>query len=247
MTEENKNQLAVKENKTACTNQQTMLAIISRAASDPNVDVDKMERLLDVQERMMAKQAEINFNQALGDLQEELPIIKKSAKITHSGRQISDYARYEDIHKAIKPLLIKNGFSLRFNSKESNSKIIITGTLAHRDGHSITDEIPLAIDASGAKNSVQGVGSTISYGKRYLVSMLLNLVFEGEDDDGRKSGYIPITDEHAAEIKQLLQETGVDTKSFLKWVDAQSVDEMSETKYPRAVAELKSKKNTGSN
>ena len=68
----------------------------------------------------------------------------------------STFAKYEDIDDVIRPLLIQNGFSLRFNSRESNGKVVITGTLAHRDGHSITDEIPLAIDASGSKNNVQG-------------------------------------------------------------------------------------------
>ena len=114
------------------------------------------------------------------------------------------------------------------NSRESNNKVIITGTLAHRDGHSITDEIPLSIDSSGAKNNVQGVGSTISYGKRYLVGMLLNLVFEGEDDDGHRAGAKQITVEHAAELKALLQETGADVKQFLAWVGTASVDEMDE-------------------
>jgi hypothetical protein len=218
-----------------------MLAIISNAASDATIDVAKMERLLNVQERMMEKQAEINFNQSLNALQSKLPVISKSGKIIHSGKVISSYAKYEDIHKAINPVLIENGFSLRYNSRESDGKMVITGTLAHIDGHSITDEIPLSIDSSGAKNSVQGVGSTISYGKRYLVSMLLNLVFEGEDDDGNSAGHVQISAKHAKEIKELIEETGSDTKKFLKWLNAKSVDEMSEKDYPRALAALERK------
>lgn len=216
-----------------------MLAIISRAASDPSIDVEKMERLLAVQERMMEKQAEINFNNALGDLQTKLPIIKKDGKMSHTN---STYAKFEAIMKVLQPLLAEHGFSVRFNSRESGGKIIITGTLAHRDGHSITDEIPLSIDTSGAKNNVQGVGSTISYGKRYLVGMLLNLVFEGEDDNGQKSGYVPISTNDAAVIKKLLQETGSDVKQFLRWVNADSVDEMSQSDYAKAKAALERKK-----
>lgn len=224
---------------------QNMLMIISRAASDQSIDPVKMGQLLDLQERMMAKQAEINFNQALGDLQADLPVIKKSGKIVHKGITISTYAKYEDVHKGIQPLLIENGFSLRFNSRESNDKVIITGTLAHRDGHSITDEIPLSIDQSGAKNTVQGVGSTIAYGKRYLVGMLLNLVFEGEDDDGDKAGKTPISTEHAEEIKELLEETQSNVAQFLKWVGASSVDGMSAKDYPKALSALKRKQKKG--
>ena len=218
------------------------LAVIKQAAMDPSVDVQKMHGLLDVQERMMNKQAEINFNNALGDIQSDLPRIKKSAKIIHKGQLISTYATYEDIDAVIRPLLQANGFSLRFNSRESNGKVVITGTLAHRDGHSITDEIPLSIDSSGAKNNVQGVGSTIAYGKRYLVGMLLNLVFEGEDDDGNAAGSIPVSDEQAAELKGLLQETGADVKQFLAWIGAPSVDQMSVNDYPKALSALQRKK-----
>lgn len=218
------------------------LEVIKQAALDPNVDVQKMHGLLDVQERMMNKQAEINFNNALGDLQANLPRIKKDAKIVHKGQLISTYAKYETIDEIIRPLLIARGFSLRFNSRESNGKVIITGTLAHRDGHSITDEIPLSLDSSGAKNNVQGVGSTISYGKRYLVGMLLNLVFEGEDDDGMAAGQGPtITAEQAATIKGLIEKTNSDTKQFLNWLGIPNVDAMPATYYDRAFQTLKRK------
>lgn len=219
----------------------TMLDIISRAAADPNTDPAKMHSLLDVQERMMNKQAEINFNIDFGKLQAELPSITQDAKIVHSGKLIANYATYEAIDKVIRPLLVKHGFSLRYNSKGWEGKVVIYGTLAHRDGHSITDEIPLGIDASGAKNNVQGVGSTIAYGKRYLVGMLLNLVFCGEDDDGVKAGHVPINDEQATEIKDKLRSTGADVKKFLEYMGAASVDEIAAKNYSKAIVALNRK------
>lgn len=226
-------------------NTTNFLEVISKAARDPNVDVAKMHGLLDVQERMMNKQAEISFNNALADLQGKLPRIKKDAKIAHNSKLISTYATYEAIDDIIRPLLIEHGFSLRFNSKEHNGKVIISGTLAHRDGHSITDEIPLSIDSSGAKNNVQGVGSTISYGKRYIVSMLLNLVFEGEDDDGRGGGGTVLADDQAAEIKGLLQQHNMDVKAFLNYMGADSVDQIAAAKYEQAIMAINRKISAG--
>jgi len=217
------------------------LQVIADAARDPNVDVQKMHGLLDIQERMMNKQAEMSFTAALTALQGELPRITQDAEIRHSGRLIAKYAKYETIDAAIRPLLIQNGFSLRYNTRNDDGKVIVTGTLSHKDGHSITDEIPLAIDTGGAKNSVQAVGSTISYGKRYLVGMLLNLVFEGEDDDGKAAGYAPISEEQAAEIKRKLMETDADVKKFLELVNAKSVDEISVDKYALAMIALNRK------
>ncbi len=214
------------------------LEIISRAAADPNTDVAKMNGLLDIQERMMNKQAEINFNADFHQLQMELPRITKDSKIIHKGKLIATYAKYETIDEVIRPLLVKHNFSLRYNTEPTGNKIIVTGTLSHRDGHSITDKIPLDIEGGGAKNSVQGVGSTIAYGKRYLVGMMLNLVFEGEDDDGQKASFIPMTEVQIAEIKDFLQKeqaTPNEVKTFLEYMDSDSVDDISAADYDKAI------------
>ena len=251
MEEQNANDIvvAVSQNGTelAAPSTGNFLEVIKQAATDPNVDIQKMHGLLDVQERMMNKQAEINFNIALGQLQDELPAIKKDARIEHKGRLIAQYATYETIDRVIRPLLKKYGFSLRFNSKQGQGNIIISATLSHKDGHSIVDEIPLSIDASGAKNSVQGVGSTIAYGKRYLVGMLLNLVFEGEDDDGQSASYIPITEAQARTIKDKIMELeergiSVDRQKFLAYLDADSIENIAATNFDKAVIALERKK-----
>lgn len=217
------------------------LDTIRSAALDPNVDVAKMHGLLDVQERLLNKQAEIDFNADFHALQSDLPRITKDAKILHKGVLVSTYAKYETIDSVIRPLLAKHNFSLRFNTETQGQVIVITGTLSHRGGHSVTDKIPLGIESSGAKNSVQGVGSTITYGKRYLVGMLLNLVFEGEDDDGNKAGHRKMTPEQVEEIESLLTSTGADRKRFLSFVNAESVEKMSATDFQKAVNALRKK------
>lgn len=217
------------------------LDVITTAMRDPTLDPAKLNGLIDVQERLMNKQAEINFNADFHKLQIDLPRITKDAKIIHKGKLIATYAKYEAIDEVIRPLLIKHNFSLRFNTEPTGGKIIVTGTLSHRDGHSITDKIPLDIEGGGAKNSVQGVGSTIAYGKRYLVGMMLNLIFEGEDDDGQKAAFIPLTEEQIVEIKDKLQSTGADVKKFLEYMDAPSVDEISAAGYEKAIIALNRK------
>ena len=53
----------------------TILAVISRAAADPSVDIDKMERLMQMHERMQAKQSEAAFSADLAAMQCKLPSI----------------------------------------------------------------------------------------------------------------------------------------------------------------------------
>lgn len=247
LIEARQEQFEPKQNQQMAPTTGNFLAVISKAALDPNVDVQKMHGLLDVQERMMNKQAEIDFNADFARLQEGLPRITKDAKIIHSGKTISTYATFEHIDETIRPLLIKHGFGLRFNSETIDKSIIITCIMSHKAGHSIVGKTPpLTIDSSGAKNNVQGVGSTIAYGKRYLVGMMLNLVFEGEDDDGVAAGHTPVTDEQAAEIKDLIRETGTDTVKFLNTMTGtKTVDDIALKDFDRVVNALKAKRAKG--
>lgn len=217
------------------------LSVIGDMAKNPEVDPQKMQGLLDVQMRMMDKDAEIKFNSALMELQEELPRIGKDAKIVHNGKLIAKYATYEKIDDVIRPLLRKHNFALRFNTKVVDKQIIITATLSHKAGHSITDEIPLTIDTSGAKNNVQGVGSTIAYGKRYLVGMLLNLVFEGEDDDGQAADFVPLSQQQMEQIEDMIAATDTDEAKFLDYIGVESLEKMHAKDYDRAMIALNRK------
>ena len=54
-----------------------LISMIERAARDPSVDIDKMERLFLLQERMSAQRAKAAYLSALADMQPELPVIDK--------------------------------------------------------------------------------------------------------------------------------------------------------------------------
>lgn len=165
----------------------SLLEVISKAARDPNVDIDKMERLLQMQERVQARDAEIAFSQEFAAMQPELPAINRNAQIVHKGQVISEYAEWSDISKAITPVLSAHGFSLSFKPADVEGKVGVTAILRHRDGHKDEATLPLPTDTSGAKNAVQAVGSTLTYGKRYAAILLLNIRVDGEDDDGESA------------------------------------------------------------
>lgn len=161
----------------------TLLAVISRAASDPNTDVDKMERLMSMYERIESKRAEAAFAHDLSEMQDRLPSIGERGNA--AGRYT--YALWEDINAAIKPILKAHGFALSFRTSHENG-ITVTGVLTHSGGHREETSITLPADGSGNKNAVQAVASSVSYGKRYTAGALLNLTSHGEDDDAFAAG-----------------------------------------------------------
>jgi len=167
-----------------------VVQMIERAAADPAVDVDKMMRLLDMQERVMERRAEQAFNIALAEMQPKLPIITERGKILSKGGAVqSTYAYWEDVNEAIKPVLAEHGFSLSFRTgRDEQQRPTVTGILRHVGGHKDETTLALPVDDSGSKNGVQGIGSSTSYGKRYTAFALLNITSRGEDDDGQSGG-----------------------------------------------------------
>src|SRR5262245_17793452 len=117
-------------------------------------------------------------------MQAELPPIPRRGKAHNY-----DYARWEDINEAIKPVLTKHNWGLHFETiNESDIGIEIKAILTHITGHIRTNSKKLPLDKSGVKSIVQAFGSTQSYAQRYAAIPLLNIVSYGEDDDGVAAG-----------------------------------------------------------
>lgn len=166
----------------------SLMEVISRAASDQSFDADKMEKLLGMYERLSDRKAKVAFHSALAEMQPKLPIITEHGAIKHGNKVISKYALWEDINEAIRPILQAHGFALSFRvGRNDQHGVMITAMLSHREGHSEETTLTLETDNSGSKNAVQAVGSSIHYGQRYAAIALLNITTRGGDDDGEKA------------------------------------------------------------
>jgi hypothetical protein len=220
-----------------------LLAVIERAARDPSVDIDKMERLIAMQERVQAGRAKAAYSSALADMQAEIPAIEKNGKILNKGVLQSTYAKWEDVNDAIRPVLAKHGFGLSFRVERVTEGVAVTGVLSHREGHSEQTTLSLPIDASGAKNNVQGYGSSVSYGKRYTASALLNLTSTDEhDDDGSAAGSgATIDDRQLGHIRTLIDDTGSDVARFCKFFNVEALPDLPAARYEEAIRQLNAK------
>lgn len=228
--------------------EQQMITTIAQMASNPDVDVDKIDKLLTVQMKMMDRQAKMDYDQALARVQSDMPRITQRGEIKNkSGQVVAKYMKYEDIDAVIRPRLQAEGFSLMHTRADLNGKMIVTTTLKHRAGHQESVDMPLPYDQPNQlKNAVQSAVSTFSYGKRVNVCSLLNIVAEGEDNDGQSSEAMTISEEQAVEIKEWLQRLfndgkNVDTRKFCAYLGADSVDEIPMAKYETAVELLRRK------
>lgn len=226
-----------------------IISMIERAARDPSVDIVKMERLFEMQEKAMLRHARIAYADALSLMQPELPVIDRKGKITIKEKggekviQSTPYALWEDTNEAIRPVLARHGFSLSFKvGMAADGKITVTGILLHREGHQEETTITLPHDSSGSKNAVQAVGSSTSYGKRYTAGLLLNLTSRGEDDDGKGADQpAKITDEQVIILRELIEATNSDRAKFLKHIKAEDLADIPADKFDFVLGLLKQK------
>lgn len=206
------------------------IAMMERLAMADNVDVAKIEKMMDLQERILDRNAKQAYMADFAQMQPELPAVERKGT-AHNDKK---YAKYEDVIEAVRPHLGKYGFGFSHKVNQTDAKIEVICTLTHRSGYSESTQFVAAADASGSKNAVQAVGSTISYGKRYTLLALLGIATEDEDKDGNNPNDF-ITEEQAQEINNRLDAAGANKITFCKMLKVNSFTEIKSKDYSNAI------------
>lgn len=197
-------------------------------AVEQNADVDKLSKLMDLQERWEANEARKAFLDAFARFQSEVPRISKT-KAGHNYK----YAPLSDIAEQIRRTLEDCGLSYRFDIQDTGEIISVTCIVSHRLGHQERTTMTGAPDTSGSKNSIQSRGSTVSYLQRYSLIGALGLTTADEDIDARLHTDT-ISAEQAEAIKTRLAATESDVGRFCRALGITDVDAMPSTKYAQA-------------
>ena len=166
-----------------------LMSFIERAAKDDSFDVAKFGELLRLQRDVEHDHARKMFNQAMAAAQSEMQSVVRDAKNSHLNNK---YAKLETIDAAMRPIYTRNGFSVRFGSAPAPHEgwMRITCTVAHDGGYFEENYLDSPVTTTGAQGGrmaitpVQAVGSTVTYLRRYLLSMVMNVVLADDDDDG---------------------------------------------------------------
>lgn len=176
--------------------------MVEGLATNEAVDADKLEKLVDVQLKVLSENARRDFNAALADVQRNLPAVAKDAA---NDQTRSRYARHESIARAIKPVYTAEGFSTSFSQADGPEGYIrIKGTLRHVGGHDEEYFVDLPIDDKGIKGQtnktqLHATGSTLTYGRRYLTCLMFDVAV-GDDTDGNQPAPPPLTEDEQVEL-----------------------------------------------
>ena len=119
----------------------------------------------------------VNISKALLEVQKKIKNAKQTAE---NPFYKSSYAPLNEILDEVRPNCNANGITILHDIGHDNGNVIVSAMLLHTSGEWIqTDGMKLPLD----KQTAQGAGSAVTYGRRYTISAILGIASE-EDDDG---------------------------------------------------------------
>lgn len=228
-----------------------IIGMIERAATNPNVDVEKFARLLEMRERVEGQFAKKAFNAAISRAKGEIGPIFKDKVVdfsTQKGRTNYRFEGFDSIARAVDPVLNRYGLSYRFRAEQGDGKIRLTCILSHEDGYSEETTLEAAEDHSGNKNTIQAVGSAATYLQRYTLKLALGLSTSLDDDAqsvGARSNVIAesISSAQADDLRALCAKVGKPDaeKTLARYFGVEEIADLPANLYIRAHAAITKK------
>ena len=211
----------------------TPMELLSRAL-DRGANLEMVEKLMDLQERHEKNQARKAFDAAIAAAKSQIKPVAKN-RTGHNNKRYADMAAFA---KAVDPVLAAHGLSYRFRSDQANGSIHVTCILSHRDGHAEETTLASGADTSGGKNSIQAIGSALTYLSRYSLTMALGLAASEDDDGAGADAAEPISEEQLQDIRDKLASSGSDIERFCKYMGVEALPDIRKNDYPKALAAI---------
>lgn len=223
----------------------TPMEMLDRAVSS-GASVETLTQLMNLQERWEANQARKAFDEAMAAVKSSLPKIVKNKKVdftTAKGRTNYQYEDLASIMNQIGPVLSAHGLSVRYRTTaDPNQPISVTCIISHKMGHSEENTLMAGRDESGNKNSIQAIGSTVTYLQRYTLKAALGLAAAADDDGAKADDAGFITEAEREIILTMIEDVGADIEKFCEFLQIDSIATMPAAKFRRAVNTLEAKK-----
>lgn len=218
-------------------------ADIIRSAGQ-GADLEKLEKLLNLQMVWEANEAKKAYHKAMAAFKANPPKIDKDKTVSY-GNTKYNHASLSNVTEKISAELSKHGLSASWTTKQ-NGKVDVTCKITHVQGHSEETTLSAPADGSGSKNSIQAIGSTITYLERYTLLALTGLATYDQDDDTQAAGEVEyIDDKQKSQIIDHLADLEADINQFLKYMKIDSLDKMTKADYPKALAAIEAKRKQG--
>lgn len=225
------------------------VAMMEKALS-AGAGLEQLEKMMVLQAQWEEREAKKAYVVAMAKFKANPPDIEKDRRVSYttknSGKTEYNHATLANVTQKINSALSEYGLSAAWTTKQDNGLIAVTCTITHEMGHSESTSLSAKPDETGGKNSIQAIGSTVSYLERYTILALTGLATREQDDDGRSAGKQPeyVTDKQLSQIIDLINSKGVDEDAFHKYMGVSSSEEILGKDFGKALTALTKAKGT---
>ena len=235
--------------------------VLLKNALDKGLDIDKLERLFELQERYEKQEAAKAYAAALTEFQAAMPIVHKRRTAKEDGNfKGYAYASYDDVWIVAGPICGRLGIVVKFDTEPDkfDTEVIAKDgqrtpvkmnamkcTCTIRVGiHTETTTLSLPVPQIRAANDTQRSGGALSYLRRYTLCAALNIVCSDEDNDAH--GLLDyIDDVEVKHLRELLKAFNRDEKRFCDFAKVPSLADITKADYPKWVQVIKNPPQTG--
>jgi hypothetical protein len=153
-----------------------------------------------LQEHAPIAECSAEINEIAGALAEAQKQIKGAVKDALNPHFRSNYADLASVWDACHEPLNANGIAVSQLVQRVNGEVVLVTRLVHKSGQWLRSEYPIV----PVQNTPQGVGSAITYARRYSLAAMSGVAPREDDDDGNEaSGRTPQNDPPRGGWKQL--------------------------------------------
>lgn len=215
-------------------------------AVDKDLDVEKLGKLVELQERLLDRQAAEEFAAAMARFQAECPPIPKTSTVSFPGGGGSQvkykYAELDTIADHIRPLLRDCGLAYTWDSDFTDTHIECTCTVQHTGGHSKSSKFTAPLDTPARMSGAQKNAAALTFARRMSLIQVLGLTTTESDTDGVTGSLEPISEQQVRDLELLLENCGGNLQRLLKFMGVSALSEIPASSYHIAVQAVESKR-----
>lgn len=220
----------------------SIAVMIERLITDPAISFERVNQAMDFYDRVQKERSRQAYLEAKAAFKDNAPQVIRDKE---NAQYKSTYATIGNVVNTINAELSKHGLDASWDYDQSE-RIKVTCTLRHVMGHGESVSLSGLPDASGSKNPMQQIKSTLTYLRLATFEAVTGIATkEGAlDDDGKAAGdakdrYISAAE--AEEISGLITSTNSDWEKFKEMFDVDQASDLTVEKYARAKVLLKKK------
>ena len=218
-----------------------------RYAIEKNATVDQLGKLLELKERYEANEARKAYHVAMAAFKADPPKIKKDKKVGYESSRTGGSVGYShaslgNVTELINAGLSKHGLSASWTPSQNGEQISVTTKITHKLGHSEEATLTSKADATGSKNPIQAIGSTITYLERYGLLALTGLATYEIDDDGQAAVSSFISEKELSQLRDHLASEELPEAKCCAHLRVDSLEKLPKSELKRAMSLKKATK-----